>query len=237
MAGITTAAITAGAGLVGSGIQMFGAARDRKRAQRELDNYERVELTNPYRDMQISTMGSDLMREESQRNSATAYDVLGTAGDRAILGGMGKVVASGNQANRQAALDLDRQFQQRQQAIAGGEMNLLQMKEARDNQNITALSSQINDAQQRFDSGMMGIASSLGAGARAYQGAQTNQELAKIASNGAQVPSVVGTVNEESAGTMQGTYNPFIFYDSIAPDDPLMGDWYNRLRKINNRSL
>lgn len=232
MAGLTTALVTAGAGLIGSGLQMFGASKDRKKARQALDNYERQDISseaNPYRNMRISTLGSDLAREENQRTTANAYDVLGTAGDRAILGGIGKVVASNNAANRQAQIDLDQQMLNREQAIAGGEMNLMGMREARDNQNIAAINSQLGAAQQRSDSGMMGMVSSIGAGVRAYEQSRQNDALEEIAKKGGGfIPQAGGVVTEGAAQTsvgsgvvqgaeQQGDWQPFRFYDFQSP--------------------
>ena len=66
----TTAAIIAGAGALKSGVEIASSAKQKRRAQKELDNLKVPELDNLFKDIKISTLGSDLLKEEGQRTSA-----------------------------------------------------------------------------------------------------------------------------------------------------------------------
>src|SRR5690606_26779946 len=115
-AAVTSAAI----GVAMSGASIYMSAQQKKKAQKELEGYQRQNIapgTSPYENVQISTVGSDLMREENQRATSNAFDVLGLSGDRSIVGGVGKVVATNNQLNREVQKYIDDQDVKRQYAI------------------------------------------------------------------------------------------------------------------------
>lgn len=155
----TAAALSGG---IGAGLGLFQAItgkNNERDAERALNNYERQSLDNAYKNIQISTLGSDIQREESQRNAASLFDVLQGGGVRGIVGGIPKVVGSLNNVNQQIAKDIDQQFINREYAIAGDNARIEGMIENRDNQNIAALSSQANAGRQDFFNGLMGIGS------------------------------------------------------------------------------
>lgn len=165
MAAGTASLLTGG---LGAGMGLFQAItgkNNERDAERALNNYERQSLDNAYKNIQISTLGSDIQREESQRNAASLFDILQGGGARSIVGGIPKVVGSLNNVNQQIAKDLDQQFINREYAIAGDNARIEGMIENRDNQNIAALSSQANAGRQDFFNGLMGVGS-----AAAYMG-------------------------------------------------------------------
>lgn len=166
MAAITTSAISIGM----AGYQMYQGAEQKKKAEQALNDYDRQELDNAFENIQISTVGSDLMREENQRNTATAMDTISQAGDRAIIGGVPRVVATGNNANREAQKYLDDQVIRRDYAIAGDNTRIEGLQEGRDNMNISALGQQVQAGNQDMWSGMMGVGSALAYGARNIKG-------------------------------------------------------------------
>lgn len=160
MAAISTAVI--GAGL--SAYQLAQAAKQKKDAQNAINNYERTDISadaNPYRDIQLSTVGTDLAREEGQMMTASALGALQNGGVRGILGGLPNLVSANNTLNRNIQADLDRQNQERQLGIARGEERLIGMRENRDYNNLNALSSQYNAGNQDMWSGISGVGSGL----------------------------------------------------------------------------
>lgn len=160
MAAITTAAIGTGLGLV----QTLSNANQKKDDKNALNNYDRTDVSsdaNPYRNVQLSTVGSDLAREESQRTTATSIDALRGGGIRGVLGGLPQIVAANNDVNRKIQLDLDRQNQERQMNIARGEEVLMGVRENRDIQNLNNISQSYNSANQDMWSGISGMASGL----------------------------------------------------------------------------
>lgn len=80
-----------------------------KKAQQFIDNFQWQELTNPFADLDVSTLGADLRKEEAGRMGATAMDSLGKAGARAIGVGAGRVNAENNNVTREIAANLDEQ--------------------------------------------------------------------------------------------------------------------------------
>lgn len=157
MAAITTAAI----GLAASGYQVYSSEKKKKQAQNELNNYERQELTNAFENVKISTMGSDLLKEENARNTANLVDATRIAGDRTIIGGIPRIVASSNEVSREAAKMLDDQVKQKEYAIAGDKTRIQGITENRDISNISALSSQVDAANQDKWNGINGAISSI----------------------------------------------------------------------------
>lgn len=165
MAAVTTAAISIGV----SGYMAYNAAEEKKEAKRAMNSYDRQDLKNPFENVQISTVGSDLMREESGRTSANLVDAVRQGGDRAIISAIPKIQAYTNLENRDAQKYIDDQVLKREYAIAGDETNMRAMKENRDNANIAAISSQIDKADQDMWNGISGVASGISYGANSIQ--------------------------------------------------------------------
>ena len=172
MAAITSAAVGA-VGLGMSAYQAIDGANRQKKAQRELNNYERQELNNAFENVQISTMGSDLLREEGARTTANLVDATQMGGARTIIGGIPRVVGASNEINREAAKMLDDQVQNREYAIAGDNTRIEGITENRDIANIAGLSSQINAGRQDMWSGFGSALSSaayMGRGLKEMKG-------------------------------------------------------------------
>jgi hypothetical protein len=104
--------------------------------------------------MQISPIGSDLMREESSRNMATAMNRIGNAGTRAIIGATPKLIAEQNNVDRTIQKELDDQFQKRGYAIAGDQAQIRGMQEQREYQDLAGLGNAIDTAKQDQNMGM-----------------------------------------------------------------------------------
>lgn len=162
-----TSAIIGGAGLALSGIQAIDGANRSKKGERELNNYERQELNNAYENISISTMGSDLLREENARTTSNLVDATQLGGARSIIGGIPRIAATTNQINQEAAKMLDDQVREREYAIAGDNARIEGITENRDISNINALSSQVDSGRQDMWSGFGSALSSaayLGSG-------------------------------------------------------------------------
>lgn len=146
-------------GVLGTGLGIYQAiqgSKDKKAAERELNEYERQTLSNAYENIQISTVGSDLMTQESQRTTANLTDATRNAGLRGVLGGIPKIQSNNNLANQEARKYLDDQVNQRQYSIAEDDIRLRNIKENRDIANISALSSQVDAGKQDMWNGIIG---------------------------------------------------------------------------------
>jgi hypothetical protein len=166
-------------GGVASAYQAYKGAEAADSAERALNDLPIPELVNPYENLQVSTLGADLQRQESARLSATSVQALQGAGVRGVVGGIGAVKAQNQLMNQQIGADLDVQQKGIDQAIAGGAMNIQGMKEQRYRSDVAALSSQINQGNQMFQAGLGGIAQSAMGGLRAY-GANKESSLTDI---------------------------------------------------------
>ena len=156
MAAITTASI----GVLGAGYQAYKGSQDARDAKRAINNYKRQDLTNVADNLQVSTLGADLQREEQARLAATQVSALQGSGSRGVIGGLGRVEAGNQQMNRQIGAELDTQQKQIDQMRSQDEANIRTMQEQREQQDLAGLSSQYNAANQMMWEGIGGIAQS-----------------------------------------------------------------------------
>lgn len=118
-------------GLAGGAAKFFEGRKMQRQAQQLIDNFEWRDLENAYTNKQVSTLGSDLMREENARAMATATGALREGGSRALIGGLGKVVSQSNTMNRQIAANLDEQQKALDLAAAADDVRIRSMVEER----------------------------------------------------------------------------------------------------------
>lgn len=150
----------AGVGALASGIQAISGAKQRRDAKNALENYQRQELNNIAEGLQVSTLGSDLQREEQARLAASQVGALQGAGVRGVIGGLGRVEAGNQMMNREIAANLDAQQKQIDQMYAQDQANIRSMQEQREVSDISALSSQYNAGNAMMWQGIGGIAQS-----------------------------------------------------------------------------
>ena len=170
------------------------AEKERKAAEkraRELENYDRQELTNPYEDMQVSTLGADRQREELARSMSGVANQAAQGGSRAILGVTPALMQQQITQNAQIAAGLDQQEAQRQQAIAQGNMAVQGAYEQREQEDIAGLGNAINvanfQAQNNMDNAIKTGLSGLNMATTMYNGAQNQNKLSNVQGN--QVPT------------------------------------------------
>ena len=140
-----------------SGYQMYQGQKDKKEAERDNRDYNRGDLTNPYMDMPISTVGSDLLREETGRANASMVDASRNAGIRGIYGNIPKIVANTNAVNAETRAYLDDQVQKRNYAIAGDETAIREINESRDTANLAGIGQRMEVGRQDMWSGLRGL--------------------------------------------------------------------------------
>lgn len=135
---------------------------DKKNAQKKLDNLETPEYSNAFKDIAISTQGSDLIREEGQRTTANLVDAARSAGARGVSSSIPKIVALSNENSRRSAAQLDDQIINRDYAIAREEGNLRTITENRYSGDIQGLGQAISVADQNIWNGIRGIGTGIG---------------------------------------------------------------------------
>lgn len=170
--GITTATALVGVGL--SAYSAIKANKDKKKASKEAKKYQRQEIVNPYKDIPLSTYGTDIMREDASRDVATITEAARSAGLRGIATAIPRIQAHSNKVNQQIGMDLEKQDLRRKYNEAQAEMRIMGIHEQRDNQNLAALSSQYNAADQNFKQGLWGVASGLSSAARGLKADKAN---------------------------------------------------------------
>ena len=158
-------AVSAGVGALGAvtgGIQYFSGKAKQKKIAREIANMKDVPLTNVADGMQVSTLGSNLQKEQQAQLAATQTAALQDGGTRALLGGLGRVSANSQDVNATIAANLDQQQNQIEQIKAEDEANIRATKENRKNAKLAALSSQYNAASQNATQGVANIIQGAG---------------------------------------------------------------------------
>ena len=128
--------VAGGQALLGAGIglsQMISGAKEKNQAADALENYKRQQLKNVQENRTVSTLGSDLQREEQSRLAASQVAALQGGGTRALVGGLGRVETGNQRVNQQIGADLDMQQKEIDAAIAQDKANIRGMQENREN--------------------------------------------------------------------------------------------------------
>ena len=144
MAAATATAILGG-GL--AAYQAIDGASQKRKAQNQRYKRQDLDASNPYENIPISTVGSDIMTEQSQMNNANAVDALRNGGTRGIAM-IPQVVANSNRQNQEIRSYLDDQVTKRNYAIAGDKTAIRGMKEERENADLAGLGQQMQVGRQ-----------------------------------------------------------------------------------------
>lgn len=133
------------------------AEKQKREARKALNSYERQELDNPYKELPLSTVGSDLMREETGRTAATLTDAASRFGIRG-MSAIPAIQSNINSANQEGRNYLDQQDIRRQYAIAQGEQNVQGLQETREREDLAGIGNLMNVGNQNMQQGIgMGL--------------------------------------------------------------------------------
>lgn len=163
MAAATT--IIAGAAIAAGAAQSAKGIIDTAKTNKAINNYERQDLTNSAEKIQISTAGSDLIREEGARTTNSLIGAVKRGGARAITGNVGRIAASNNKYNQSAAADIDQQITRRNSLIAQENSRIQSMYERREEQDLNGLGAKLESAKQTTWNGFSTIQNGLSFGA------------------------------------------------------------------------
>ena len=158
---------------------MITEAKNKKKIAREIANQKEVQLTNIADGMQVSTLGTDLEKEENARLSLSQTSALQEGGTRALIGGLGSVTAQNQNANARIAANLDEQQNNITNVRAQDEQRIQQTKDQRQANKLAALSSQYNAANQNQAQGMANIIQGAGMTGNALANAPARTPKAK----------------------------------------------------------
>lgn len=163
-------AIVGGIGAAGGVAKFFEGQQLYRDAQKAINEFKWQDLSNPYQNQQVSTLGSQLQTE--QANLAAAQDVgaLQQGGTRALVGGLGRVEAQRNLVNRNVAANLDEQQKAINTAIANQEVANQQMRETRQANELQGYGQMMNVGLGMKYGGISDIANAAGAAGTALSG-------------------------------------------------------------------
>lgn len=164
-------AVASSIALVGVGVSAYTAinsANQKKKAAKALKELKTPELSNVADNLQVSTLGADLQREEAARTTASQLDALRESGTRGLVGGVGRVSAQNQNQNRQIAADLDQQQKDIDILAAQDEARVQNVGEQRNVRDVAALSSQYDSANQEQQQAVGNALQGLGSAATAY---------------------------------------------------------------------
>jgi hypothetical protein len=161
------------AGTAISAATSIGGAIQTGNAKKALDNLDVPTLENPFDNARISTMGSDIIKEEGQRRTANILGTLQGGDARNMFTALPSLVAMNNQINQQAALDIDRQMLNREDKKAEYEGRLNDIEEQRYQGELAGYGTLMNVGQQNMWNGINGAITSMGALGRSMDSNQS----------------------------------------------------------------
>lgn len=182
MAAITTAAI----GVATAAYTVYNAEEQKADAKKAMENLEVPELENPYENMRVSTMGSDLLREEGQRRTASVIDGLRGGGARNMMSAIPKIVAMNNDINQQARKEIDDQMLDRERLIAGYGDKQNDYEERRYQGELQGYGQMYYQGQQQMWNGVRTGLSSLGSLGRSLDGMPQAKSISNLKQQGIQ---------------------------------------------------
>ena len=163
-----------------SGASAINGVVQSNKAEKDLSNLKVPELENPNRDIKISTLGSDLMKEEGQRQTANILGSLQYGDASNMFTALPRLASMTNEINQRAGLDIDRQMQNREYKIAGYEERLNGIEENRYQGEIAGLGAMYNNGKQQMWNGIKGVVSGAGSLTRGLDTAKTASTLKPI---------------------------------------------------------
>lgn len=164
MAAATT--IIAGVAIAAGAAQATKGIIDTSKANDAINNYQRQDLTNSAEKIQISTAGSDLIREEGARTTNSLIGAVKRGGARAITGNVGRIAATNSKYNQRASADLDQQIQRRNSLIAQENTRIQHMYERREESDLEGLAAQLEASRKTTWAGFSTMQKGINYGAQ-----------------------------------------------------------------------
>lgn len=135
--------------------------RMQRAGQEGIDNFEFKELQNVYKNLTPSTAGAEMRQEEAARAAATSTQALRGGGNRALVGGLGRVQAQNNIVNKDIAATVDEQVKQQQMLAAQDEAQIRNMGEVRQTNELAGYGQMMNVGMDMKYQGIADIQSSM----------------------------------------------------------------------------
>lgn len=155
------------ASVIGGAISGFSSIKEGKKmmkaGQAGIDNFKWQDLTNPYKNLTASTAGTEMRLDEGARATATAVNALQQGGNRALVGGLGKVQAQNNLLARDVTATLDERNKEIEMAAAGQDVNNMMMTEKRQGDELAGYGNMINVGMDLKQQGRGALVAAAGA--------------------------------------------------------------------------
>ncbi len=161
--GAATAGVSAGLGLVSGGMKFFESRKMQRKAEEAIGRFQWQELENPFKNLQVSTLGSDLRREEAARTTSTLTNAIQNSGARGIIGGLGNVQNQNNLVNREIAANLDEQQKQIDYSAAQQDVRNQDTIERRQAEELQGYGQQLDYARDMKYDGISNAVNAIGA--------------------------------------------------------------------------
>lgn len=230
---MATAALGA-IGLAGGAAKFFEGRKMQREAQKKIDAFEWQDLENAYTNKQVSTLGSDLMREENSRAMATATGALREGGSRALIGGLGKVVSQSNTMNRQIAANLDEQQKALDLAAAADDVRIRNMVERRQADELAGYGEMLQQGRSMKNAGFSEGLNAIGTLGTGVSGSFSGSSSVPQAMSSEELTPLSGGMR----GVVLPTYSYPLSNSSGVSQLENLTKYYNvinDLNKINNR--
>lgn len=195
---------------IGFGVaNMISGAKQSNAAKKALEQYERQKLENVAEGLQVSTLGSDLQREEQARLASSQVASAREGGARTMIGSLGRIQQGNQLVNRQIGADLDMQQKAIDQMIAEDNARIRAIQENREIADISALSSQVNTGEQvkanGISQGIQGL-SMLGSTLERQSDGSATNDGGEYSTSGTPIGFVNETFQSPSTERMNANY-------------------------------
>ena len=180
MAAATTIALVgAGLAVAGGGAQAISGAVRAKRARRDIENFQRQEVTDLSNNLRVSTLGAEMQQTGAAQSEATQVDALQSAGARGVIGGLGQVQRQRAATEQSIAANLDQQMANIEQLRYQEKVRGFNVMEQRQNQELAGMGMELQAGRQAVQQGIGTIASGIAQGATTYASAAAAPGAAK----------------------------------------------------------
>lgn len=239
-----SAALSAGTGLAG----YLSQGKQARNYQKQIENYERQKLVNPFAGLQVSTLGADRQREDLNRTMTTYGNLASLSGTRGIASLLPNLTQTQNDQTAKIAANLDEQEKQRQQLIAQGDAQVQAMTENREQNDLLGLGNALQTARANQAQSMGMIAQGLGTlgyaaanGVFNGSGSTGGGGIGNIVDTPAQISRVPAISTVQNNPTMNGNslqqFNRLSqFNNGVFQPNPFMQSIY-RDWQLNNNSF
>lgn len=169
MAAATTIALVgAGVAAASGGAQAISGAVRAKRAKRDLENYQRQEVTDLANNLRVSTLGAEMQQEGLAQSESTAVDALQATGARGVIGGISGVQKNRAQAEQRIAAGTDQQMANLEMTKYQEKVRGFNVTESRQNQDIAGMANEMQAGRAAVQQGLGTIAGGVTSAATAY---------------------------------------------------------------------